>query len=291
MRYQDVYPSAPAIDSSDLARRAAADLLTLEYFEAEPGEMPAEVFTQHHILLNLNETPHRVENWRDGAHRDFIYRKFEVIVTPAGTRSGWRWHARSRVIVITMEPENLERFAKNELGIVLGTRQLKSVPQFVDEDLVQAGVAALEGLRSDFGSAVMFESLARIFVVKLVERYAEEESAEFAFSEGFTPKHYRRVLEYVAENYNERLTVEDIAAKAAMSPYHFSRLFKRAIGASPHQFLMAYRIERAKERLEKTDEALIDVALSCGFSDQAHFSRVFKASTGKTPGAWRSERQ
>ena len=289
MRYQDVYPSAPAIGSGDVARRAAAELLTLEYFEAEPGEMPAEVFKQHHVLLNLNSKPHRVENWRDGDHRDFIFREFEVIITPAGTESGWKWHAKSRVIVITVEPESLERFAKNELGIILGTRQLRDVSQFVDEDLVRAGAAALEGLRSAFGSAVMFESLARIFLVKLLERYSDE-SAELAFTESFTPRHYQRVLDFVAENYTERLTVEEIAAQAAISPFHFSRLFKRAVGSSPHQFLMAYRVERAKERLEKGDEALVEIALSCGFSDQAHFSRTFKSATGETPSAWRARR-
>ena len=81
-RYQDIYPSSPLLDSAALARPSAAELLTLEYFEAEPATMPTEVFDQHHILLNLRERPHRVENWRDGAHRDFTYHKDEIIVTP-----------------------------------------------------------------------------------------------------------------------------------------------------------------------------------------------------------------
>ena len=290
MRYQDVYPSAPALDSGDIARKSAAELLTLEYFEAEPGTMPTEVFQQHHILLNLREEPHRVENWRDGVHRDFTFHKNEIVVTPAGLASGWRWHATSRVIVITMDPDSLERFAKNELGFLLTEQQLRDVPVLHDEDLVWLGTLLYQGLQKEFGSAVIFEGLARVFLVKLLERYGQHASEDHVFSAGFTPLHFKRVLDFVAENYRDRLTVEDMADQAGISPFHFSRLFKRAIGESPYQFLMAFRIERAKEQLMEPDRPLIDIALSCGFADQAHFTRAFKKSTGETPKTWSGNR-
>lgn len=105
MRYQDRYPEPPLLDSAALARPRAAELLTLEYFEAEPSEMAEAVYTQHHVLLNLRDEPQRVENWRDGTLREFEYLKDEIILTPAGMRSGWRWHVRSKVIVITLEPD------------------------------------------------------------------------------------------------------------------------------------------------------------------------------------------
>lgn len=285
LRYQDVYPSVPAVDSSDVARRSAAELLTLEYFEAEPATMPTEVFGQHHVLLNLKREPHRVENWRDGEHRDFEFRENEVVVTPAGVASGWRWHARSKVIVITLEPQKLERFAKQEVGILLSKQQLVDQPQFVHADLVQTGRLLRDALEADLGSAVMFESLARIFLVKLLQRYGDQAIAE---SESFSRSRFQGVLDYIADHYGRGITVDELAEQAAASTHHFSRLFKKAIGQSPYQFLMAYRIERAKEQLSRPDVPLIDVAYSCGFSDQAHFSRAFKKSTGKTPQAWRA---
>ena len=57
--------------------------------EAAPGEMDEAVFEEHHVLINLKDEPMRVENWRDGQLRDFVFRKFEVVVTPAGVESGW----------------------------------------------------------------------------------------------------------------------------------------------------------------------------------------------------------
>ncbi len=288
-RYQNIYPEDPLQNSINLNRPSAADLLTLEYFEAEPGEMPYEVFEQHHILINLREEPHRVENWRDGEHRDFTYLKNEIIVTPAGVKSGWKWHAKSKVIVITLEPDKLEKFAQSELGILLTDTQLKNIPQFIDEDITQAGVMLFEALSSQLGSAVMFESFARIFLTKLIQKYGLERDEDIALSKSFTSQHYKRVMGYIAGNYGDEINLEDMARQAGLSTSHFARLFKEAIGKSPHQFVMSYRIEQAKRQLSDDSISMIDIALSCGFSDQAHFSRVFKQLEGKTPKQFRAQ--
>ena len=60
-RYQDIYPSRPILDSAAKFATPVTDLMTLEYFEAEPAIMEEAVFAQHHVLLNLREAPHRVE--------------------------------------------------------------------------------------------------------------------------------------------------------------------------------------------------------------------------------------
>lgn len=289
MRYQDVYPSEALLRSFDVLRPRAAELLNLEFFEAEPAGMPTEVFTQHHLLLNLREEAHRVENWRDGAHRDFIYRLHEIVLTPAGVRSGWYWHARSRVIVITIEPQKLKRFALSELGLILTSRQLKDIPQAEDVDLCQAGLMLLEALRTrTTGSEVIYESLARVLLVKLLQRYGEERHEALDFGGGFTARHYKRVLDFVEARFAGYVTIEDMAAEAGLSTAHFSRLFKQVLGDTPYQFVMNYRVEQAKKMLVDRERPLIDVALSCGFSDQPHFGRVFKKLTGHTPKEFRA---
>lgn len=286
--YQDIYPSPPILDSAKQASESAADLLTLEYFEAPPGSMLPQVFAQHHILLNLKNEPHRVENWRDGTHRDFVFRTNEVIVTPAGVESGWRWHARSKVLVVTLEPDKFERFAQTEAGIVLAGRQLESLPQFEDPDICHAGLMLKDALEStEPGSALIFESLARVFLVKLIQRYGSKQAA-YAFSRSFTAKHYKRVLDFVASAYGTSIHVEDLARESALSTSHFAQLFKRTIGLSPMQFVMTYRIEQAKKKLRAPETPMIDIAMSCGFADQAHFSRVFKQLEKETPSQYRA---
>lgn len=66
---QEIYPSPPLLRSAEKARPRAADLLSLDYFEADPDAMPAEVFSQHRTLINLGDAPQRLENWRGDEYR------------------------------------------------------------------------------------------------------------------------------------------------------------------------------------------------------------------------------
>jgi AraC family transcriptional regulator len=288
LNYRDIYPSAALLRSFDVIRPRAGDLVSLEYFEAPPAGMPTAQFAQHHLLLNLKPEPHRVENWRDGEHRDFTYCLNEIVLTPAGIRSGWHWHATSRVIVITLDPERLERFAQQELGLLLTRRQLQDVPQAEDADLCQSGQMLLDALRQrSSGMAVIYESLARIFLVKLLQRYGEQRAADLDLAQGFTAARYKRVLDFIDGHYSAPITIEDMAREAALSPAHFARLFKSAIGDTPYQFLMDYRVEQAKRMLADPARPLFDIALACGFADQPHFTRIFKRLTGRSPREWR----
>lgn len=291
-RYQDVYPSEPLVESRQVARASAAELITCEYFEAEPASMPTERFAQHHILINLHPEPLRVENWRDGAHRDFIFHQNEIVVTPAGVESGWRWHERSKCIVITCAPSKLERFAAGELGLTLTEAQLRDEPQFIDEDITEAAKGLVDAIRGGgAASAVLYESLARVFLVKLIEKYGIEHKDQYRFTRSFTARHFQAVLDLVRKRYAERIALDDMAAVAGLSPYHFARLFRATVGEPPYQFVRRYRVEQAERLLAQADMAMAEIALACGFSDQAHMSRTFKAVSGRTPSQYRAELQ
>ena len=288
--YRDTYPSSALLRSFDVVRPRAGELMRLEYFEAEPAVMPHQAYAEHHVLLNLKAEPHRVENWRENGYRDFTFAENEIVVTPAGQLNGWHWHAKSRCIVVTLDPPRLASFVQSELGVILTPRQLRDVPQELDADLVAAGRMALDALRAGDAASVMFDALARVFLVKLVKRYGEERSPALDFIKGFSAEQYKRVLDYVAAHYEQPIAVEVLAREAGLSASHFQRLFKAVLGETPYQFVIDYRVERAKEMLA-TDAALIDVALRCGFADQPHFTRLFKQATGSTPREWRTQQK
>jgi AraC family transcriptional regulator len=79
-----------------------------------------------------------------------------------------------------------------------------------------------------------------------------------------------------------------LAAEVGIHPVHLARTFRRAFGCSLGEYVRRSRIERARQALLATDQSLASIALSVGFSDQAHFCRQFKAATGTTPGAYRA---
>ncbi|WP_299831341.1 AraC family transcriptional regulator [uncultured Roseobacter sp.] len=288
-RYEEIYPSLPLLNSDDLEHTSAASLMSVRYFQAEPDSMPEEVFAEHHVLLNLKDEPHRVQNRRDGEMRDFTFYKNDIIVTPAGMRSGWRWFAKSDVIVVTIDPVKVERFAQTEMGLLLHVQQFRDLPQFSDADLCAAGVMLRDALeKDDMSSGVMFEAMSRVLLVKLLQRYGKRRPEEVALTARFTSAHYNRVLAMIRDRLDQSISVDDLAREAGMSPSHFSRVFKETLGSTPMQYVLAYRVEQAIRMMAEPTRALGDIALTCGFADQAHFSRSFKQVTGQTPRQYRA---
>ena len=87
----------------------------------------------------------------------------------------------------------------------------------------------------------------------------------------------------------EELTLQEMAECAGLSTTHFSEMFRKSTGESPHQFLLRQRIERAKEMLREAEMRVLDVAVACGFKTQQHFARVFRQIYGASPTAYRYE--
>jgi AraC family transcriptional regulator len=99
----------------------------------------------------------------------------------------------------------------------------------------------------------------------------------------------RAVVEYVEEHLDASPSLEQLAAIARLSVYHFARQFKAATGLPPHQYVILRRVERAKQLLQAgTNLSLAEVATHAGFSDQSQFSRHFKRLIGVTPGQFRT---
>ena len=86
---------------------------------------------------------------------------------------------------------------------------------------------------------------------------------------------------------NLDFSVSECAEFCNMSKAHFTRVFKKTVGATPIQFILKIRIERAKELLDFTDKSITDIAESSGFQDQNYFARIFKKQVGLSPTQYR----
>ena len=94
-------------------------------------------------------------------------------------------------------------------------------------------------------------------------------------------------MAFIADNYANDIKLGELAQVAGMSSFHFAREFKRTTGTTPHQYLIKFRIERAKALLGDEKLPLIEVGLRSGFSHQSHFTRLFRKFTGTTPHLYR----
>lgn len=96
------------------------------------------------------------------------------------------------------------------------------------------------------------------------------------------------VRNYILENLGRELTLEDLADQARMSPFHFSRQFKRYAGVSPHTYLVNARINTARFYLVSSDLTVKEIAYNCGFSSVSSFCTCFKKNVGSTPMDYRN---
>jgi len=100
-------------------------------------------------------------------------------------------------------------------------------------------------------------------------------------------KKLHRVLTCIDARLPESIRVDELAAEAQMSPFHFARMFKKAVGHPPHDYITRLRMERAKNLLAEGKMSLREISKNVGFQTQAHFSGVFHKRVGMTPRTYR----
>ncbi len=93
----------------------------------------------------------------------------------------------------------------------------------------------------------------------------------------------KTVLTYIKDNYPEKIYIADLAGQVNLNEQYFCRLFKKAIGRSPMEYINEYRIKQTRRLLEETDLPVTDICLNCGFNNLGNFLREFRKYTGTTP--------
>lgn len=100
-----------------------------------------------------------------------------------------------------------------------------------------------------------------------------------------------RVRAYIDTHLETSIQIRDLAAVARRSTAYFCRAFKSTFGETPHAFIVGQRLHRAAELMLTSDDSLSQVALACGFSDQAHLCKMFRQRHGQSPAVWRRQRR
>jgi AraC family transcriptional regulator len=122
----------------------------------------------------------------------------------------------------------------------------------------------------------------------LLASYGGDCAASAAISGGLAPWQQRRATELMREHVVDGITLVELARACRLSSSAFVRAFKQSMGVPPHQWLLLRRIDRAIELMHDRTVELAEVALSAGFADQSHFTRIFGGKMGVSPGVWRN---
>ncbi len=188
---------------------------------------------------------------------------------------------QSDLVVIELD---FEFFAKKSAEAWGEARELGERHKAVDPFLHAVG----NELRDEFRMARLpgpgyLESLAGVIAVHLT---ANERTDALAKS-GLEPLKLNHTLAIIEHHLSDAVHLDQLAAAVHLSPFHFARMFKRAMGQPPHAYITAQRIEHAKSLLRDSDLPLTEVAARVGYQTQAHFTDVFHKHVGTTPRAFR----
>lgn len=162
---------------------------------------------------------------------------------------------------------------------------------FEDPLLAEIGFAIAAELQSETSAGgLLIEALASSLAARLTQKYVAASASQCAprhAAQGLDRRRLARVLDYIETNLEGDLSIERMAAIACLSRFHFARAFRQAVGESPHRYVSARRLERAKALLIHGDRPLVDIALALSFSSQSNFTRAFTQATGQAPGQFR----
>ncbi len=143
-------------------------------------------------------------------------------------------------------------------------------------------------LEAEEASGLYLTAQAYLFLDQLITSSDKKRKARNTRLRDF---YVREAINYIERYYYSNISVEDLADVCALDRSYFSKIFKDAVGQSPQQFLIAYRMAKAREALKSSSLPIKEIAASCGYPNPLHFSAAFKKFHGESPSSWRRHAQ
>nr|WP_244618877.1 helix-turn-helix domain-containing protein [Rhizobium sp. 18065] len=189
-------------------------------------------------------------------------------------------------VLLEISPNSLALIAEEaDLSMVSALNTVTAQADPVLASLARALVPALQ--HPEKASALFIDQLATAIGTHVVQKYGDR-----VVSSGTRTRKLSRAQENVAkslmlDNLHGHVSVAELAQACSLSRGYFIHAFRETTGMTPYQWLLRERVAQARAMLLDTSSSLSEVAISCGFSDQSHFTRVFANVVGTTPGIWR----
>lgn len=210
-----------------------------------------------------------------------------VAITPAGMTHGWRMTDDALAVGLYIDPAFLDRVAAEEFGhvgpvtIERTTTGGEPLAGFLEMAAASDGIL----LRDD---SEFRQALANALCVALIEMQRDRAAPpEPPAPPRLEDPRLQRVVEHIENALDRRLPVGELAEVAALSQFHLMRQFRAEIGETIGAYITGRRVIRAIHLLSHSDASLAEVAATCGFSSQGHFSERFRRLTGRSPAAYR----
>ncbi len=262
----------------------------LEHYQLGAMTLPAHYHAQHLLLVHQGARP-VVASRRTGARVDADqFRRGDVGLYPAGEYGPFGWDGPADIIHVHLDALALENRARRDLGL----RYFALHERFRCDDgllaQLSAQLLAAAGRAHSLGQ-LYIESLVTTLSYHLIEHHATFERHPGGPAGGqLSPAVLARVDAYVEAHAEAIITLEALAELANLSVFHFARRFKHTTGRSPYQYVLAWKIGRARTLLRAGELPVAAIGDALGFASPAHFAAAFKRAVGLSPRAFQQQR-
>lgn len=224
----------------------------------------------------------------DGCWTTQEVRPGDVSLLTRAEMSHWVWPDDIEVVHVYLTEGELASTCRQMYERDIHEIELHDVVRAEDPTIFRSAMLiASEAAKGGVGSRLVVDALACELSVNILRRHANVRFQEEAGPGGLAPGQVHVLNEFIRENLDGDLSLQQLADTIGLSRFHFARAFKQTTGVTVHEHVTALRIERAKVLLRRTREPLSVIAARCGFSDQSHFTRVFRKRVDVTPGQFR----
>lgn len=221
-------------------------------------------------------------------------KKGSFFLTSGGAPYECRWKAVTTEPFISMHVAIglplLEAAMKEVFGANAAKAQLKNLSAFTDTALDWL----MEKLRLELirrqASPLLVQGLAQAIAVHLARNYTEVIEEPRSTSPSLPGFKLHQITDWMAEHLAEEFHLDQVAALAGLSKFHFNRLFKSATGVSPSRYHINLRMDEAKRQLRESKKSIVEIALDVGYATPSHFAQLFRRETGLSPSHYRRQR-
>jgi AraC family transcriptional regulator len=220
-----------------------------------------------------------------GPAQSFEFSPGELSFTPSGVSTRVILPA-ARLMQTLQSPETYDTIISEMIRG--GTVHFETRFPINDPLVSQIASTLAHEMESGVLDRIFVDALNTALAVRIVRHYVDPSKITLAPSNGLSRERLQRVRDYIEAHLDDRLTLSDLAGVACLSPYHFSRSFKQAVGVGPRRYVMERRIDRAKTLMRRTSQPLASIAQETGFADQSHLTAILRREMGMTPGRFRA---
>ena len=257
----------------------------------EPPDEVESGATKHHVICyHLDNFNPRQITCLDSKEYDGEMRRGDFWLKPTYTSGFWHWESTDDCLIFAIEPAFLSQVAMQ--NDCLNSDKIEILPVLKNRDLILDALAMQfqrEMNNTQFGNLMYIESLANQFAIHLLRQYCAFPVKLKEYTGGLPSYKLKQALDYINDNLDQKIQLNDVAKLVDISQYYFCRMFHASMGVSPYKYVIQQRVGKAQDLITNSKLSLANISYKCGFSSQSQMTQHFRKCVGVTPKVYRDK--